>query len=51
MIILSKPRVKGCVSSWLLSEGVGGGGGEVKGKKSGENEIHRGRGAVFVRAG
>lgn len=35
----------------VAERGSGGGGGEVKGKKSGENEIHRGRGAVFVRAG
>lgn len=27
----------------VAERGSGGGGGEVKGKKSGENEIHRGR--------
>lgn len=55
MIILSKLRVKGCVSSWLKGRGRGNGGreggDEAKGKKSGENKIHWRREAVFVRAG
>lgn len=48
MIILSKLRVKGCVSSLRDGGGRGGragrewGGGEVKGEKSGENKIRGG---------